>query len=771
MQQLFATCARGFEELLKQELEALGANECKLTQGGVYFSGDQTLLYRSVLWSRLASRILLPIKSASAFDDMALYLAVKQIDWPSLIAEDASIMVHFTGTNQEIRNSQYGAQRVKDAIVDAYTYANQPRPYVDKQSPDIRIHVFLYKDTAEISLDLSGDSLHLRGYRAKAGAAPLKETLASAIIQRSGWQKDEPMIDPFCGSGTLLIESAMMAADMAPNLYRRHFGFFAWRAHDAEIWQKVKQEAFTRADAGLAALNHNHFYGYDNDPVMIKIARANAEQAGLGDYIQFACQDITELSNPFNQSFQHDKAEQESDQAKIKTGTLLMNPPYGERLHSQPELIALYSQIGFLAKQHFAGWKLSVFTSSEELLSCLQLRADKQFKAKNGPLECIQKNYRLSDKRKSSISTSISTSLSASASTHANGNNAINEETNQYENAQQATTRHIAEDFANRLKKNLQKIDKWAKQEGLTCYRIYDADLPEYNVALDRYGDYVVLQEYAPPKTVDEKKARQRLFDAMNTALYVLNLSPQQLILKTRSRQKGEKQYQRLAQKDNYLQMAEYHAKFWVNLTDYLDTGLFLDHRIARRMIGEMAKGKDFLNLFCYTGSATVYAGLGGAKSTTSVDLSNTYLGWAERNLRLNGLTGKQHQLVQADCLYWLEYANEEFEYLAERGDREADNFQYDLIFVDPPTFSNSKRMHETFDVQRDYIQILQGLKALLRKNGTILFSNNRRGFKLDDSLLAEIGFKAQNITEKTHSLDFARNKQIHQSWLITHSD
>ncbi len=233
-------------------------------------------------------------------------------------------------------------------------------------------------------------------------------------------------------------------------------------------------------------------------------------------------------------------------------------------------------------KQHFGGWTLSLFSGSPELLSCLQLRAERQFKAKNGPIECVQKNYQLAE--------------------------------NSSENGAQ-----IAEDYANRLRKNMKKLEKWARQEGIACYRLYDADLPEYNVAVDRYGEWVVVQEYAPPKTIDAAKARQRLFDVIGATLSVLELPANRLVLKTRERQKGKNQYQKLGEKGDFFEVQEYNARLLVNLTDYLDTGLFLDHRIARHMLGKMSKDKDFLNLFSYTGSASVHAGLGGARSATCV--------------------------------------------------------------------------------------------------------------------------------------------------------
>ncbi|PLR41357.1 bifunctional 23S rRNA (guanine(2069)-N(7))-methyltransferase RlmK/23S rRNA (guanine(2445)-N(2))-methyltransferase RlmL [Chimaeribacter californicus] len=700
MNSLFASTARGLEELLKSELEALGAHACKVVQGGVHFQGDDRLLYQSLLWSRLASRILLPLNEFKVHSDLDLYLGVMAIDWPSVFGVDKTFAVHFSGLNDEIRNSQYGALKVKDAIVDSFTRKIDQRPNVAKQQPDIRVNVFLQRDTASVALDLSGDGLHQRGYRDLTGAAPLKENLAAAIVMRSGWAAGTPLLDPMCGSGTLLIEGAMIASDRAPGLHRQYWGFTAWNGFNADLWREVTTEAQVRARRGLQETT-SRFFGSDIDRRVIEMARANARRAGVAELITFNSNDVSKLVNPLPEG---------------PRGTVISNPPYGERLESEPALIALHNLLGRIMKTQFGGWQLSLFSASPELLSCLQLRAERQFKAKNGPLECVQKNYQLA------------------------------------ENPEGVTGGQIAEDFANRLRKNLRKLEKWAKQQGIECYRLYDADLPEYNVAVDRYGSKVVVQEYAPPKTIDAQKARQRLFDVINATLSVLDLPSNQLVLKTRERQKGKNQYEKLAQKGEFLLVQEFDAKLWVNLTDYLDTGLFLDHRIARRMLGEMSKGKDFLNLFAYTGTASVHAGLGGARSTTTVDMSRTYLEWAEKNLRVNGLTGRQHRLIQADCLSWLSEANE----------------QFDVIFIDPPTFSNSKRMADSFDVQRDHLALMKHLTRLLRRNGTIMFSNNKRGFQMDMAGLAELGLVAKEITAQTQSQDFARNRQIHNCWLLT---
>ena len=708
MKQLFATTARGFEELLKVELTELGATECKIAQGGVHFQADDETLYRSLLWSRLSSRILLPIVNGKVYSDLDLYSIVTGQDWLSYFDEKATFFVDFNGTNQEIRHTQFGAMRVKDAIVDYFERQGKARPNVDKDYPDVRIHAYLNKEELVVSLDLSGEALHLRGYREDTGQAPLRETLAAAIVLRSGWKKGTPLVDPMCGSGTLLIEAAQMEAQIAPQLHRLYWGFDCWKGHNQDAWDKVKAEAVQQAETYFNQNPKPHFYGFDLDHRVLKKAQKNAQNAGVAHLIQWKQGDVAALKNP----------------SPDEVGTVICNPPYGERLGTTPALIALYSVFGQRLKNEFGGWNASIFSSESTLLDCLRMRSHRQFKAKNGPLDCVQKNYQISERKESAVENPLEFDRTST----------------------------VAVDFANRLQKNIKKIEKWAKQQGLDAYRLYDADLPEYNVAVDRYGDHIVVQEYTAPKNIDENKARQRLLDAVTATLQVTGIETNKLILKVRQKQKGTNQYEKLANKGEYFYVNEYGAQLWVNLTDYLDTGLFLDHRLTRKMVGEMAKGKDFLNLFAYTGSATVHAALGGAKSTTTVDMSNTYLNWAEQNLILNDIEGKQHKLIQADCLQWLEKCER----------------QFDLIFVDPPTFSNSKRMEDSWDVQRDHIKLMRNLKRILRPNGTIVFSNNKRGFKMDFEALDELGLSAVEISAKTLPLDFERNKQIHNCWLVT---
>ncbi|MDP5291957.1 bifunctional 23S rRNA (guanine(2069)-N(7))-methyltransferase RlmK/23S rRNA (guanine(2445)-N(2))-methyltransferase RlmL [Oceanimonas sp. CHS3-5] len=695
----FATCPKGLESLLSDELQALGASQVQETVAGVAFLGELDVAYRACLWSRLASRIMLQLADFPMRDDMDLYLGASNIEWETHIEEGQTFAVDFSGSNRAITNTQYGALKIKDAIVDRLSKRRGERPSVDKRFPDIRILAHLKRERVSITLDLSGPALHQRGYRQQAGEAPLKENLAAAILLRSGWDAKSPLVDPMCGSGTLLIEAALMAADQAPGLLRPRFGFMAWSGHDRELWQSLHAEATVRATRGLNKADAV-IYGFDQDKRVLGFARDNAEAAGVERLINFAQGSVSVLKNPSEQP-----------------GWLISNPPYGERLSEFPSLLGLHQGLGDTLRDQFKGWHVSLISSSPELLSCLRLRPEKTYKLFNGALACELRNYAIA------------------------------------EDARPA--RPLAEDFANRLAKNIKTLDKWARNEGIECYRLYDADLPEYNAAIDRYQDHLVIQEYAAPKSVPEHKARARFYDLVQATMTVTGVPGNKVVLKVRARQKGSEQYEKLDKREQWMDVQEHNAHLLVNLHDYLDTGLFLDHRPIRKRLGELSKGKDVLNVFAYTGTATVHAALGGARSTTTVDMSRTYLGWAERNMQLNGMNDRRHQYVQADCLSWL--ANTD-------GD-------YDLIFCDPPTFSNSKRMEESFDVQRDHLELLQLLSKHLRKDGLLIFSNNKRNFKMDLDGLAAMGLDAKNITRSTLPKDFARNPHIHNCWEIRWSE
>ncbi|KPA51118.1 bifunctional 23S rRNA (guanine(2069)-N(7))-methyltransferase RlmK/23S rRNA (guanine(2445)-N(2))-methyltransferase RlmL [Photobacterium lucens] len=711
MNQYLAITSRGLENLLADELEQLGAQNIQVVHAGVRFKAEQATAYRCCLWTRISSRIIQVLSEFNVRDDMDLYLGATAINWMNYFDSNTRIVVDFNGTNREIRNSQYGAMKIKDAIVDRFTKADLRRPNIDRERPDLRVHMRLSGEKGILGLDMAGSGLHQRGYRSEAGKAPLRETHAAALVIKSGWTPEQPLLDPMCGSGTLLIEAAMIAAEIAPGLKRKRWGFESIKDFDKDAWMEIHAEATVKSRRGPAKVT-TKFFGREMDRRVLAVARDNAGRAGVKELIDFEYGDATQLVRPEG----------------FETGVILCNPPYGERLGTTPELISLYKEFGNRLKLAFAGSVAAIYSSSNELLSCMRMRADKQFKLRNGALDCVLKTYLITA-------------------------GSVQKEEGQAEGV--IVQEDVAPDFANRLKKNIAKLGKWAKREGIECYRIYDADIPNYNAAIDKYKDYIIIQEYAAPKSVSEELARRRIMDILRATIEVTGVESNKVILKVRERQKGKNQYQKLSSAERHMVVEEYGVELKVNLYDYLDTGLFLDHRITRRMLGKMAPGKDFLNLFSYTGSATVHAAVGGAKTTTTVDMSNTYLRWAQENMELNNQVGSQHEFIQADCLQWLQEVDDTF----------------DLIFIDPPTFSNSKRMKQSFDIQRDHIMLMENLKRMLRPEGQIVFSNNKRHFKMDLDKLNELGLHAKNISDKTLPMDFAKNKQIHNCWIITHKE
>lgn len=728
---LFITCPKGVESLLLEELRSFDIPGLKETQAGVQVDADLETAYKICLWSRLANRVLLLLKEATATSTEALYNDIKSINWLDHIRPEGTLSVDFNGQNEAINNTHFGAMKVKDAIVDRVREETGRRPSVSKQHPDLRINVHLRRTSAQIAVDLSGESLHRRGYRLQTGAAPLKENLAAAILIRSGWHKDHQfsqLVDPMCGAGTLLTEAAMMVADIAPGLLRRRWGFDRWCQHQSSIWQKIYNDAKERRKVGLANA-HVSIKGFDADQQVISKAQANADALGIHNLVQFERCDLASLRLPNPE----------------QNGLLVTNPPYGERLGETSSLRFLYSQLGDLLKAQAAHWRVGIFTSNPELGKVMGLRADKLYKLFNGPLPSQLLLFTVYPQAQSVEDESVNYSTES---------NLQQPEPSSLTsvNPASAVLSDGAQMLENRLRKNLKQLSRWVKREGIEAYRVYDADLPEYAVAIDRYGDQLVVQEYAPPASIDSVKAFKRLQDALNVVSRVFEVGTDAITLKQRKRQQGSDQYQRQTSQGDTLKVVEHGCQFEVNLRDYLDTGLFLDHRPVRKQVQSLAHNKRFLNLFCYTATASVHAAFGGAKTTTSVDMSATYLDWAKRNFELNQLPLSNASFIQADCIQWLDRPRSE---------------QYDLIFMDPPTFSNSKRMNDVLDVQRDHVTLIQSAMRLLAKDGVLLFSNNYRRFKLDvDALKA---YNIKDISAKSIDPDFKRNAKIHYCFEIRH--
>ena len=695
----FATAPQGLEELLAAELRALCLDGVRVRRGGAEFGGELFAAYTVCLWSRLANRVLLPLEQFTAGDEQALYDGVKRVDWSAHLGPENTLAVSFTGIRAALGHSRYAEQRVKDAVVDQIRERTGSRPSVDTEQPDLRIHVHMASDAVTLAVDLAGGSLHRRGYRHEGRAAPLKENLAAAMLLRADWPKlaseGGAFVDPMCGSGTLLIEAAWIAGDCAPGLLRSHYGFLGWRGHDEAAWKSLIDEALERRERGIETLPP--ILGFDEDADAVETTQDHLRRAGLTGKVQVEWREIGQARPP----------------AGVASGLVATNPPYGERLGAAHELVPLYLRLGETLKRHFPGWRAIILNGA----GCrIGLRPERSWQLYNGPIECRLERFE----------------IGAYAPGEAS---------------------EVATDLVNRIAKNRRQLSKWLKREQVECFRVYDADIPEYALAVDVYdtsdGRWLHVQEYAPPPSIDSGRAQARLRAALSVLPEALEADPGQLVFKVRERQRGARQYQRRSEREQFLEVREGRCRLLVNLTDYLDTGLFLDHRPLRTWIGENARERRFLNLFCYTGTATVHAALGGARSTTSVDLSTTYLDWARRNLHLNQLNSRVHQLVRADCRQWLQDCRE----------------CYDLILLDPPSFSNSSRMEGTLDTQRDHAELIREGMRVLAPGGTLIFSTNLRRFRLDPTMAES--FAVEDRTAWSIPKDFQRNQRVHQCWFV----
>ena len=721
----FASCAKGLEYLLADELLALGCARATATVAGANVEGSLHDAQRAVLWSRLASRVLWPLADYECADEHALYAGARALPWHEHLDASMTLAVDAHVSGSAITHARYAAQRVKDAVVDALREHAGARPDVDVDAPDLRLNLVVRKGRAILSVDLGGGPMHRRGWRRAQGEAPLKENLAAAMLLRGGWpalyREGGGLLDPMCGSGTLLIEGALMAADVAPGLMRHGEALPSrWHGFDAAHWQTLVDEALARERAGRGTLRPC-FDGSDLDPHAIRNARENATAAGLRDAIRFDVRPVEQLDASVLDRHSRESGNDGKGVRASSRGLVVCNPPYDARLSADP---ALYRALGNALRRVVPDWRASLLCGDRELAFATGLRAKKSYQLFNGALECT---------------------LLVCDPIHVP----------RREPAEARTLSDGAQMVANRLRKTLRASKSWREREAVDCFRAYDADIPEYAAAIDVYTTadarerWLHVQEYAAPADIPEEIARGRFGDLLAGAAEALQVPRERIAVKTRAKGKGGSKYGRFQQRGEMLVVREGDARLRVNLFDYLDTGLFLDHRPLRLRIAEEARDTRFLNLFGYTGAASVHAAVGGARTTTTVDLSATYLQWCADNLQENGIGGAKHRLVQADALQWLQ---------AERG-------EYDLVFCDPPTFSNSARADD-FDVQRTHVELLRLAMARLAAGGVLYFSNNFRRFRLDEAALAAFA-TVQEISRETIPADFARNPRIHRAWRL----
>lgn len=703
--QFWVTCPQGVHGLLKQELSSLADITVGDWHKGVQFTGTLEDAYRVCLWSRLANRVYLALGETAEVSYDALEALVQSVQWDDHLRPSGTLKVVFTGHLPEIRDTRFGAQKVKDWVVDQIREKHGVRPNVDPASPDLSIFAQVARKKLFLGIEMTGESLHRRGYRRSTGPAPIKENLAAAMLLAADWparaERGEAFLDLMCGSGTIVTEAAMIAADYAPGLGRAHFGFERWLQHSVNTWRSLQAEARERREQGTKKMPP--VLGYDSDGGVIASANATLEKLGLNEHARCYHKPLDEWTLPTHWS--------------LKPGLWVSNPPYGERLGDKPTLLRTYRKIGQIARDQLSGWELGMLTSDDILAREIGFKPHTKRHFFNGPIETTFYQFTADESQQS----------------------------RQADNSEQIQA------FKNRLQKNRKQLKKWLAKEQIEAYRVYDADIPEFALAIDVYGDWLHVQEYAPPKNIPEQKAQQRVLQAVDALSDVFEMPFDHIVVKRRERQKGTKQYEKKDSRNESFQIREYGVELKINLHDYLDTGLFLDHRNMRKRVQDEARGKRVLNLFCYTGSFSAHAYVGGAASTTNVDLSKTYLSWAKVNLELNGgKVGPKHHFIHSDCMQWLADCKD----------------AYDLIVMDPPTFSNSARMKDTLDVQRDHEFLVNKAMSLLTHDGVLIFSNNYKKFHLDESLYEKYAVK--DVSNQSVPKDFSRTKP-HRCFEIRH--
>jgi len=718
---IFAACPVYLEDLLEEEILREGGKILRRSIGGHLFECGLENVYRLLLHSRVASRILLFLKEFDLETADDIYRASAGFPWHTVMEQDSTFACFSTSSGKTAINPRTSALKVKDGVADFWRDRTGERPNVDREHPDIGVHIHIQNGKGILYLDLSGEGLHRRGYRLDSGRAGLRENTAASLLLRAGWKdiarKGGILVDPMCGSGTLLVEAAMIAADLPANLHRHHYGFFGWKGHDPDLWETVFDEAERQWEERLQDVPV--IIGYDCDKDAVRASLENIKRAGLTGRIHLEKKDLEDFVI--------------TEKMKSSAGLIITNPPYGQRIGDKASLYTLYRQLGDLArKQEFSGWNMSVISDDEGLLRSVGLKASRKNKIMNGPISCFLYHYELFGGREM-----------ASGKSHP-------EKETVKETAPEALSME-AEQFLNRLRKNRKNLRKWIRKEEIGCYRLYDADLPNFNFAIDVYeGKWIHIQEYAPPATVEREKADRRLKQAVSIMADLMEVPRSSVFIKQRRRQKGNRQYEKNTRQGEKFLVNEWDVRFWVNFTDYLDTGIFLDHRNIRRYIKENSRDRSVLNLFCYTGTASVMAAAGGASRVTSVDTSSTYLKWAEENFRLNKLSTVTSDFVKSDTEQWLRKQGR----------------NYDLIFMDPPTFSNSKSRLNILDIQRDHPELISLAMDRLNPGGLLIFSNNYSRFEMDAAILDR--FQVKEVTDWTRSPDFIHKGASHRCWFIT---
>ena len=869
---LIAT-AFGLEAVVQHELKAMGLEGKGVSTGRVLVFGTLADVCRLNLNLRSAERVLIGIGKFDAPDFDALFERTMDLPWERWIPREFAFPVDGRSHKSQLTSVPAIQRTVKKAIVNRLMSAHHTQS-LPETGPTVRIEAAILDNEAILTIDTSGDGLHKRGYRTWYGQAALRETMAAALVQLSTWRDGRVLWDPFCGSGTIAIEAAMIGLDMAPGLQRR-FDAERWSIINGVLWKEAREAALARIKPRL----EEPIFGSDVDPDAIELAIRASRLAGVGYHIRFDTADFRTIPT------------------KAPHGVVITNPPYGVRLGETAELDALYGSLP-LQFAKLPTWSFHILTGRLDLERTFGQEASRRRKLFNAEIECTyftflgpkppRKEERVLDEAGENNAAAVMANngnegtgvverlvgdgvvgdnvvgdgveneqgevmktegaaavaevagempvrgdrvlrhededderqMVAPAAADADGAAAeadgaqgrdfvdgsdTDDELAEYEehvktqerrrdDSHAAGTAELvdpdapeaehpfhsqrpafgpafgslrerdtreADEFARCLTNNLRHLRKYPGR-GINAYRVYERDYPEVPLIIDRYmgmvngkpADCYHAVEYEREHSRSVAQQAQWLAHMQATIAKVGGVPESAVFLKPKHRQKGLSQFNKLADNQVLMQVNEDGLIFEVNLTDYIDTGLFLDHRLTRQLVAKEAAGKRFLNLFCYSGSFTAYAAAGGAKATASVDLSHTYLDWAERNLTLSGQWPGPHDLIRADVMA----------FLADHPRPKPGDGFYDLVVVDPPTFSNSKSTEEDWQVNESHGELFTKLVPLLTPGAIVYFSNNYRRFKLDEDRMKELGLSVREITAKTLPPEY-RNQRIHRCW------
>ncbi len=728
---IVATTAFGLEAVAMRELKTLGYEPKVTRPGRIEFTGDAVAICEANIWLRTVERILVSVGQFEATDFGQLFDGVAALPWEEWIAADAAFPVSGRSHKSQLASVPACQRMTKRAIVERLRQAHAASE-LPETSYEVPVVVELLDNVAHLLVDTSGIGLHKRGYRKLIAAGQLRETLAAAMVQLSVWNPERPLVDPFCGTGTLAIEAAMIGRNMAPGLGR---AFIAeeWPAIDRSLWEQTRSSARRQAAVALP----ERIVATDADENPLSLARYHAEQAGVADDIHFQQREFREL------------------QSSRKFGCIVTNPPYGMKVGDEREATELYRDMP-LVLRGLPTWSHFILTARDDFEQLIGQTATRRRKLYNGQIRCTLYQF-LGPKppsmhRQREVDDAISGAVDGETiATIEHAKPPPRPVMTPVFGGLPADIERQEQDFANRLTKRARHLRKWPTKRHIDCFRLYDRDIPEIPLAIDRYADTLHVAEYVRPHDRTPAQHADWLDRLARVAADTLEVDRKLVFMKVRQRQRGASQYERVATASVTRVVNEGDLRFRVNLSDYLDTGLFLDHRITRQKVMAEAAGRRFLNLFGYTGSFTVAAAKGGAAETTSVDLSNTYLDWAADNLELNGFKASgPHQLVRSDVQDWL---------MALRNEP-----LFDLAVVDPPTFSNSKRLDDDWDTQERHADLLVELAKRMSSAGVVYFSTNFRRFKLDVDRLSM--YAIREISHQTVPEDF-RNQRIHKCWRL----